>query len=418
MSYRPEVVVLDFETALLSGEPSVEYYRDDFRAISAAFAWRDKNGNVKTKYTEGEDATREFLEKMACDGIPTIVHNYQFEYGVLAHRFPGLQSIVAVDTMRLVQVADNGGSKFHRTAEAPATYDDLLDAAEKGGEVAEYRAGLGLVAAASRWLPEEYKDHKEPFHLWLRESAGVKKGQEGRNLTKLPQSMFEEYNVADAVVTLMLYETLTASMAKDGYDWRLDHQLYSSTAAMMARAKSDGLPVDRQALLSYVVEIEDEIKAIEGEFRGKFLSEIEDLEDARTTEWINGVKTAKARDKRTEAATHGCPEDLRFNVGSNKQLAALFVDKLGIVPKFWTKAPKAKKNAKPRKKPFVPSPSFKAAHLSTYGEGGTLLRQRRKRMLVLTQAKALLGLSKRDGLWHFSMKACGTATGRMAGGSQ
>lgn len=415
--YRPEVIVLDFETALTNGEPSVEYYRDDFRVLSAAFSWRDAKGEIKTKYTEGEEATHEYLRKIHNSGISCIVHNFQFEFGVLFYRFSGLESMVSLDTMRLVQVADNGGSKFHSTVVMPTTYDDMLDAAESGKDPAAYRAGLGLVAAASRWLPEEYKEHKEPYHRWLRENAGVKKGQEGRNLTKLPADMFEAYNVADAVVTLLLYEALTKKMAEDKYDWRLDHQLYKGTAAMMATAKGRGLPVNREALEAYVSNIEMEIHKIEQDFRTKFIEPIRLIELERESAYIVGVKTLKTQDKRRNECMDGTPADLLFNVGSNKQLAALFVDKLGIVPKFWTKEPKKKKGQE-RKKAFVPSPSFKAAHLSTYGEGGTMLRARRKRMLVLSQAKALLGLSRYDGKWHFNMKACGTATGRMAGGSQ
>jgi hypothetical protein len=38
--YVPPVVVLDYETALLDGTPSVDYFREDFRVISAAAAWR------------------------------------------------------------------------------------------------------------------------------------------------------------------------------------------------------------------------------------------------------------------------------------------------------------------------------------------------------------------------------------------
>jgi hypothetical protein len=415
--WLPEAIVLDFESALLNGEPSVEYYREDFRAISAAFAWRREDGTVKTKYTEGEDATRDFLHRIRAGGIPVIVHNFQFEYGVLAYRFPDYESVVSVDTMRLVQVTDNGGSKYASTVQMPKTFDDLLDAAEDGGDVAAYRAGLGLVASASRHLPDEWKEHKEPYHAWLRENAGVKKGQEGRNLTKLPPVLFEKYNVADAIVTLMLYETLVAKLAADGYDWNLDHTLYKGTAGMMALAKGQGLPVNRSALEAYVVDIEAELRGIQTAFRDKFAKEISEIEAARVDAYVLGLKTEKGRAKRQTEVDKGLPDDLRFNVGSNKQLAALFLGKLKIAPKFWTKPPKTKPGEE-RKKEFVPSPSFKAAHLATYGEGGTMLRQRRKRMLVLNQAKALLGLSRHDGLWHFALKACGTATGRFAGGNQ
>ncbi len=40
----------------------------------------------------------------------------------------------------------------------------------------------------------------------------------------------------------------------------------------------------------------------------------------------------------------------------------------------------------------------------------------KKRGLVLTQNRTLSELSKLDGLWHQDFKACGTKTGRYAGG--
>ncbi len=94
-------------------------------------------------------------------------------------------------------------------------------------------------------------------------------------------------------------------------------------------------------------------------------------------------------------------EQFLFNVGSNKQLAALFVGKLKMTPKFVTK---------------TGQPSFKSAFLSQWGEGGDMLKKRRKRLLVLKQCDSLLALSEYDGRWHVDLKACGTTTGRFAGG--
>lgn len=405
--FVPSVIAVDYETALTTGAPSTEYYRGDFRAISCAFAWRGQDGGLRSLFLAGEDEIGAFLERIKASGARVVVHNFQFEYGVSLYRFPGFEECITHDTMRLAQVGDNGG-KLAAYQPQVLTYDDMLDALEGSGPKPQ-STGLSLVSAASRWLPEEWRDHKAPYHAWLREHAGVKRGHEGQHLTKLPSEMLEAYNVADALVTLLLYETLTQEFERLGYDCNLDHELYKSTARMVARAKGVGAAVDMAALGAYVAQVEGEVAAIEQRFRERFKDEITRLEVAGHSAYVSAVKTAKARERRQRE------EPERFNVGSNKQLKTLFVDTLGITPKFWTKEPKAKPG-KPRKREFVPSPSFKSAHLSTYGEGGELLRTRRKRMLVLQQARALLKLAAYDGRWHFDLRACGTATGRMAGG--
>jgi hypothetical protein len=185
--------------------------------------------------------------------------------------------------------------------------------------------------------------------------------------------------------------------------------LYKSTARMVADAKGVGASVDVSTLAAYAAEVEAEIAVIEQGFLDQFAAEIDRIEAATHTTYVSKVKTEKAKARRA------AQERARFNVGSNKQLARLFVEIMGIQPKFWTKEPKARPG-KARKKEYVPSPSFKSAHLSTYGKGGELLRTRRKRLLVLQQTRSLLKLAAHDGRWHPDMRACGTATGRMAGG--
>lgn len=406
--YVPPVVVLDYETALTDGTPSVDYFREDFRVVSAAAAWRRADGTIGTKYLEGEAEIGAWLAfHIESHKVPLVVHNFQFEYGVTLHRFPGFEGLITHDTMRLAQVGDNGGKQAAYQPKVE-TYDDLLDSVD-GDSRPSSNTGLSLVACASRWLEPEWHNHKEPYHAWLREHAGAKKGQEGQHLTKLPPDMLEAYNVADAKVTLLLYETLTAEFARIGYDWRMDHELYKSTARKVSAAKGTGARVDVQALEAYIVQVQLEIDEIEARFRTKFQRELAAIESARHNEYAMALKTAKGQERRL------AEEPERFNLGSTKQLKALFVDALGIQPKFWTKEPKAKPG-KPRKKEFVPQPSFKSAHLSTYGEGGEIIRSRRKRLLVLQQAKALVKLAQHDGRWHFDLRACGTATGRMAGG--
>lgn len=372
------IIAIDFETALTDGTPSLDYYRPDFRAVSAAAAVRYDDGDMHTEFLDGEAAIERFL---AGTTQTLIVHNAQFEHGVLKHRFPGHESRIAWDTMRLAQVADNGGL-----------------------------TGLGLQACVKRWLPMEHHDHKAEYHTWLRENAGAKKGKEGQHLTSLPPDMLREYNIKDAVVTLRLYERLTEFLASLSYDPSLDHALYLSSARLASDAKARGARVNREALEAYVKEIDKEVLFVETSFRERFAVPIASIEGEARTYWLGALKTPQGQLRRFEALADDVSL-FRFNLGSNQQLEALFVGSLGIAPKFWTKPAKGRDP-----ETFTPQPSFKAAHLSTYGEGGEMLVRRRKRLLVKQQAEALLALSEHDGAWHPDLRVAGTATGRMAGG--
>lgn len=406
MSYEPSVVALDFETALTDGTPSTEYYRPDFRVIGVAFAWRKADNTISTLVLEDYDTILAQLLRIPTNCL-VVVHNFQFEFAVLKHMFPGIK-LNLVDTMRLAQVCDNGGKQMAYQPKVE-TYDELLDAADGIPADSSHRAGLGLVACVSRFLPVEHHSHKEPYHKWLREHVGVRKGHEGAHLTSLPPNMLAEYNAKDAEVTLLLYEALTARLKDEAYDWGLDHRLYQSTATLVAGAKSTGVRVNVEALEAYKAMVEAEIAAIEEEFRSHFRESLEILESQMKNDYVYAVKTSKAQEKRLEEPA------ARFNLSSGKQLTKLFVEILGLKPQFWTKEPKLKPG-KVRRKPFVPSPSFKSAHLSSYGTGGQILRARRKRLLVLQQTKALLKLAVYDGRWHPDIRAAGTATGRLAGG--
>jgi len=411
-------VVMDYETALLDGTPSLDYYREDFRVVSTAFSWRE-NGVLQTYYTVGETPTLAFLAVLKARGCTLVVHNLQFEYGVTAARFQGYEDLITVDTMRLTQVADNGGREAYQQIADLESYEAQLDAAEKGDTEEDYYSkGLSLVACSSRHLPAEYQNHKEPSYALIRERTGCKRGQEGKNLNALTYSELETYNVADARVTLALYEKLIADFDAIKYGWQFDHMLYVGSAKDIARSKSSGVEVDRPALEAYALDLAAEIEAINLAFRARFEREITELETVAQEAWIDELKTAKGRVSR-RAQVEANSEEFRFNVGSNKQLKILFIDKLKVLAKFWTsesKKSKAKREADPALPPFNPSPSFRAAHLSSYGDGGELLITRRKRMLVLSQVRAMLELSAYDGKWHIEVKCCGTATGRLAGG--
>lgn len=411
MTYVPSLLAADFETSLTDGTPSHEYYREDFRAISLAVAWVGKDGGTRTAYYEGEEQIEGFLARSK--GIPKVCHNLSFEYGVTKHRFPGYELDFVWDTARLAQVYDNGGNKFQTyEKEIPNEFADLDDETT----MAKFYSGFSLVNSAGRILPG-YQDHKAKFYSLIRSRASqgkpIKPGMEGSNLHLLTPDELKEYATADAVTTLHLYHFITEYFDGLGYDYRLDHSLYVPVARGVADARSRGVQVDREALKVALVDVQAEIKAVQDQFFDQYRTEIAKIENDSLIAGMAEYKTQKGKDAYRDR------EKWRFNVGSTAQLARLFVGILGIKPTFWTEPGKAHKERIKRGEDvdFTPKPSFKAAHLETYGEGGKLLINYKKKRLVERQIRSLLELSDRDGVWHLTLKAVGTSTGRMAGGN-
>ncbi len=400
---KPTIIAFDFEAT------SLNYWEPDFRVVSAAFAWMLNDGSIKTRYLTDEDEIKRQIEFIQQAGIQLVAHNASFELGVCLYRL-GIDAINLLDTMRLVQVYDNGGKDVQLSG--PMSLEDELAALT--GEL-KVKTGLGLESAVTRLLPKDLHDHKQPYYKWLRENAGVKKGQEGANLHLLPDNMFESYNTMDAILTLMLYNRITAEF-KDKYDWTYDHKLHMDACERIVRAKARGIKVDRDFLTTNRNLVVKECQAIEQGFIDKYQREIYYLEQGRWEDWICQPKTERGRAQRQ---AKGIPDNIRFNPGSTKQLSELFIDKLGMQPTFFTKESKASKKLRetnPDKEPFVPQPSMRAAHLPSYGEGGAMLQNLKKRKLVNLQQDKLLELSAKDGYWHHDLKACGTKTGRYAGG--
>jgi hypothetical protein len=414
--YTPKLVAFDFETADSNGA-SLEFYKPDFRALSAAFSWRNSKGQLSHAYCEGEQAIADQLRVIQEKGLKLAAHNAQFEYGVLQCRFPWFdRSLLEVDTQRLMQCYDSGGVDGRGKSENELSLEEQLLFLE--GKL-EIKTGLGLTSCAKRVLPKEWHNHKEPFYKYLREQHKVKKGQEGKHLHLLPPDMLEAYNTADTDITLLLGEAVQASFERIKYDWRFDHYLHMSAISRIVDAKIRGIPVDRKLLEDFVNVTEAEKAGIVAAFREFFANEIEFIETKRREAWVNSLATERGRSSR-ERTVFERPKMWRFNPRSTRQLKLLFVDTLGIEPKFWTKESKAskkKRDADPSLPPYVPNPSFKAAHMGTYGEGGSILEKLKKRELVSKQAKNLLKLSEFDGRWHFDLRACGTKTGRYTGGS-
>lgn len=393
--FKPAFIVLDYETVLLDGTPSVEYYRDDFRVISCSFSWRNEAGEHKSLFKDSESAILKVLKKIEADGIPVIVHNAQFEMGVTSARFADIALNFHADTMRLVQVADNGG----KAAQMAQMKQELTFLEElQGEEVKPIKTGLGLQVSASRWLPEKFHNHKEPFHAVIREQ-GIKKGQEGRNLHLLTIDQLEEYNTADTYVTMLLFETLTKKFENEGYDWLMDHMFYMTSARMIAESRARGLEIDLTKLDTTIETVSTSIEGTWSEFSSKFRNEIEMLEADQWGKYVNMRKTEKGRTQ-AMASMQADPSIYQFNLSSTKQKADLFINRLGIQPKYMTK-----KGA----------PAFGKAFLNQWGEGGKMLAKRGSAILLQTQAKKLRDLATRDGKWHVDLKAAGTATGRFAG---
>lgn len=414
MTYRPPFIAFDVETAE-NGRGSTEYYRSSFRVVSAAFSWLSEDGSIRSDYVEGEAAIEFELERICRAKIPIVAHNIEFEMGVVACRFPTCfaEAVWHADTMRLAQVYDNGGDKF--ALEAPLSLDDLLDIElnltddetpkkKKKEPKLESTAGLGLVKCVRRILMRP--DHKDEAHTWLRNNiAACRPGREGEFLNELPKDILRRYNVGDTEETLRLYKFITDKFAAINYDWRLDHQLYMSSVRMIVASRIRGVPVDRARLEEYRRELGQELVDLGCQFRRRFASQIELVERSRLLAKIKKLKTFRGKKnyvKRVRNNPATCRKDVLFNVGSNKQLESLFCGVLQMVPKF-----KTAKGA----------PAFRSSVLSQWGEGGEILKRRRKRLLVLKQCESLLNLSAYDGRWHASLKACGTATGRFAGGS-
>lgn len=357
-----QVIALDFETALTTGEPSVQFYRDDFRAISCAYAWRDGDV-IRERCSFSEASIERDLEKLS--NTLVLVFNSQFDVAVWTHRFPNTPIPQWVDVMRLVQNADNGGE-----------------------------TGFSLQASVKRWLPVEYHDHKAPFYEVIREQ-GIKRGKEGANLHLLTKEQLGAYNSRDAVVTLALYERLVQFFNDINHDWTIDHDLYKANVPFLIKAEARGILVDRHQAKQAVTVFNMEIDGIERRFYDRFTCEIGAIESRLREVKLGRYKTERGR---LGASLEGC----KFNIGSTQHLQMLFCEELGMRAKFSTEKG---------------SPSFGKAFLGQWGEGGKMLEKRRGLIIAMQQAQALLDESTLDGRYHVRIKAVGTKTGRLAGGS-
>lgn len=374
------LVSLDYETEL-NGEGSVEFWRPEFRVISAAVAF-EKDGTIEVEYFEGEEKILGCLQILSESQNSIVVHNLAFEYGVTKHRFPSVSLNFKYDTMRLTQVFDNGG-------EIPDEDDENAD---------DVSIGLSLSAAISRIIPE-YSGHKQKAYDYLIQTKGVSPRDVGKSLNLLPPELLYEYNTKDAETTLRLGMALLKNFKEINYDFEFDHFLYREMVKLISNCRSEGVAVDKTFLENSVKSFTADYDKTIYDFNRMFEKEIAFIEEKNREKILGVYKTEKGKlSKQTEFDNN--PELYKFNLNSTIQKNQLFVELLGIEPKFFTK-----KGA----------PSFAKNVLSQWGEGGKLLKQRGSNLIAKVQCEKLISYSETDGRWHIDINPAGTTTGRMKG---
>ena len=369
------VYSLDFESS------GLDFWSPTFTVKSIAVSYRSEDGSLVSRFTETN--IRRWLEQLAEKQVPVIVYNAGFELGVLKCCYPDIKLNIHADVMRLVQVYDNGTIDWHK----------YLGDIEDDDDAEEVDDGFGLKVAGPRILGGDFNDTHQTAYAWIRENLDVKRGKEGAFLGSLPRDILRDYNCGDTENTLKIYERVTDEFKRIGYDWCPDHMLYMNVTRLIVESKIRGVRVDREKLQAYTVQVEAEIREIEQKFLNALAGPIEEVQRLKLEEVRAKYKTEKGR--------AGAKVD-EFNPGSNKQLAMLFVDVMKMPVQFTS---------------ATGQPSFKKAHLHTWGDGGEILLARRQRLLVLKQAQNLLKLSEPDNRWHIGLKSIGTSTGRFAGGS-
>ena len=382
---------MDVETGLTTGQASTEFYRDDFRVLSCAVSWYE-GADLCNLFVEGESDSLELIKYLDSNNVKVIAHNVGFEMGVCFSRFPGTRLTWYADTMRLAQVADGGGAIEYGSPEELSLDEEITGKSE-------FRRGFGLEACVSRWLPAQYHNHKTPYYTYLRDTHGVRKGQEGANLTLLPPDMLAAYNTADTDVTLLLYTSLVKFLEGQRYDWSFDHYLYLAVAQKITESKIRGIRVDRNHLENAVIAITNDLQAMMDQFRSTYINEITAIEQENLNLIWAQRKTEKGQTRAWEQALE-TPELHQFNVNSTAHKKRLFVDKLGIEPKFSTE-----KGA----------PSFARHLLGQWGDGGRILSTRGTLAIARSQAESILTMSEYDNRYHVDLRAAGTTTGRFAG---
>lgn len=374
------IVSLDIETINAEGKADYRWWLPGFKILSIAFSWRGSAGEMKSQFTADPEIIDNWIRGVAKAQTAFVVHNLAFEKGVFETLYPELKFNWHCDTMRLAQLKDNGGDWRDQVF-----VEDVLD-------VSSPDLGLGLEAAASRFLHKDLHAHKDERDRYLKTHHKIRSKQ-GAHIHLLPEELLERYNIADTVITLELYEALAPEL--DGI-WQKDWDFYSTRTHLMNQAQRRGILIVSNALNDYIDQLLDEIDQIEKTFLQFY--------DDSIKSWSNKMKK----------------ETSDFNIGSNKHLKELFCDILGMTGAHLTTKGESvvKKSEMIREQALKSYPSFQSKHLSDWGEGGKILELRRKRLLVLSQALSTRHLAlKTGGRVHPEIRVAGTRTNRVAGGS-
>jgi len=385
-------VALDFETADDRGA-STEYFREDFRVISVALTVR-RDGAFLSLYYDTPEMIYKALKRLSDTQRPVIVHNLQFEMGVMTAKYPDLSLNWQYDTMRMCFLRDGEGTTD--------TYKHYRKGLGAFLDIAPPKPGVGLEKCARRYLPAEHHNHKAEAHSWLEQHHQITK-KHGKYLNLLPPDILKQYNCADTEVTYLLYEDCIRFFQCIDFNDRVDWLLYTNKTRLFNESFLHGFPIDREGLLQYITETDKVIQDTDREFLDWCgASLIEDFEDYCICRDIqNKVKLEKNWPKaylsRKESGK------FKFNPGSGKQFADFMMIYKGIEPaKFTEKG----------------APSTAAKDMWQWEEGGAIIAKKGKLGIKLSQAINIYLASEFDGRWHPDVKGTPTATNRVRGGSE
>jgi DNA polymerase I-like protein with 3'-5' exonuclease and polymerase domains len=348
------LIALDIEASGLT------WWSPDFQVRSIAFAWRDDSGAMKTLFCDDPQEISDRLESLKDHSV--LVYNASYDISVIRKWYPEAGTLEYVDVMRLRQLRER----------------------------VEKTVGYGLKAAVKQHL-RGMSGYEDGIKEWIRANVPeCKKGKEGQFYDRAPRHLLEEYNVADARATYLLFEAFVKYFEKEEFDWTQDHELYVEQVSFLYEATLRGIQIDKEHLRKFIAQVDVEVENIDRKFNTAFPEAI-----GNVRERLRLKEQAKYKKKVVTEA----PE---FNTGSKQHLEMLFIDELGN--EVTVKTPTGR-------------PSFKSSHLGLYGAGGKLLEKRGKRLVVQSQAKALLEQSEgeADARYHPQLKVVATSSGRLAG---
>lgn len=343
-------VVLDVETTGLN------YWEPDFRVISVAAAWKPKE--IATEYADTPEGIERILRWAANHDV--VVYNASYEHGVFSCCYPHIPLKIETDVMRLVQLFDAGGA---------------------GNQ-------LSLKESAKRILGEASGNWEKPIHEWIAANISdpTARKKPGAYLHKAPPQLLREYNQKDVERTHQLMEYILVRFEVAGYDWSQDMSMFLYMVRQFVAAKTHGIPVDREALASYVEELTGKMQSIDASFLQFFEDAVKD---------VQGLLHAKVQSLYKRKIVTEIP---KMNPGSTHHLGMLFCEVLKLTPRITT--PKGR-------------PCFKTKYLAQWGEGGQLLAGRSKAQFTRAQSLALLERSANsDARWHPDLSPGTTVTGR------